>query len=805
MRQKFVFVTAVAVCLSLALVPAIASERTVDRFGDRTKANKARGANGYEVPTTAELAQRIPVDARLSGNSMASTDKAAAMVSAAAKQEGAQALATLQSVVTMDLGSSAQADKIRSGAYEMLADLYEGTPSKQVMHLGMALQYSADPARRAQIENRIGTLGGDTFAIAFQQNNNTVYGTEDAGADDTCLGAVAVSLPHSETMSITPAGDHNWRSFDIPGPDGAFMRLTTISDMPGSFTDDTDLGLWDDCPENGGTQVAFNDDGGPNGEFTSEILSDCLFPGTYYVEVGGFFDSATPDNFDLEIEQTGTCVFPEVDGFEPDDDRGDAAGIGHPTSTPANANGWGRAKKDIQARTIFPAGDLDHATFKLTRNELVRMSTAGTHPTFFNGFASTAPTDNPDTILTLLYENEPDYGGRCNQPDDGYLPVCFTDADCPDPLNNPTPGLPPCIPIQLFTVPVEFENPLATNDDRGGGDFGSELLMCMPRTASGSPSATLQAGGGDWLVRVNGWSAGDFFNYELQVKNEVTCLFESEPNNDFPEATPINIGDRIAGVYDFAVTNPFSDTDLYAWDVDVPTVVTFEAFAPDANQSDTGFELYVGPDDAGDFFNTGISDDDGGSGFLSALAVNVPPASDLLGNTSADADYFLNVTSFYYNPNFYYELQSGTVAAPDATETEPNDTVGTANTISLGDTVAGDIGVGCDYDTYTFTLTGNTFVSIEETAGGDGAIELTDCAGTVLSCDDDSGTPAAFLPLIDGCLPAGTYCAQIRAYSPAATFAYELELSGTAGCSPTTPPTMSGDGAFTCLDFDTCP
>ena len=46
MRQKFVFVTAMAVCLTLAAVPALANERTIDRHGDRTKAGKGTSAKG---------------------------------------------------------------------------------------------------------------------------------------------------------------------------------------------------------------------------------------------------------------------------------------------------------------------------------------------------------------------------------------------------------------------------------------------------------------------------------------------------------------------------------------------------------------------------------------------------------------------------------------------------------------------------------------------------------------------------------------------------------------------------------------
>jgi hypothetical protein len=795
MRQKFVFVTAIAVCLSLALVPALASERVVDRQGDRTKAAKARGANQAETPQFSDLTRQLPAGSRVTSNNTTAANKAAVLISAAAKQEGDAAIATLHQVIQLDLQSNAQTDKILSSAHEMLAGLYEGAPSKQVRHLGMALQYSADPARRARIESRIGDLGGDVFTVQFNQNTTTTYDVRDAGPDDSCAGAVAVTLPHSETMNITPAGDHNWRSFDIPGPDGAFARIETISDFPGSGTDDTDLTLYDGC---GGTEIAFNDDKAD--DFTSRIDTGCLFPGTYYVEVGGFFDSATPDNFDLEIEVTGSCTVPAPDGFEPDDDRADAGSIGLPTAT--SGNGWGRAKKEIQARSIFPPGDVDHVDFGLTQNNLVRMGTASQFPTFFNGFAGSAGTDNPDTILTLLYENEPDFGGRCNQPDLGYIPICFTDADCPDPLDNPLPGFPACIPASLFGL-GEI-NPLAENDDKNGAsDRGSELVMCLPRTASGSPSATLQLGGGDFTLAVTPFSGSDFFDYEINVKNEVGCLFESEPNNDFEDANDYEIGSVVSGFYDFVVTNPYSDADLYRFDVDAVSDVAFQTFAPDSQQSDTALDLYVGPDDAGDYFFTGISDEDGGTGFLSFIAVTLPPASDLLGNATADADYYMNVTSNYFNPNFYYDLASAFIVASSTSEAEPNDEIGSANVIGVGGTIIGQINSSCDVDTFRFQLTEDTYIDLLSTAGGDSAINLVECGSQQqLSCDDDSN--GNMLPAISGCLPAGEYCAQIRSFSAGDTFEYEVQLSGTAGCIANSPPQMTGDNSFTCLDFASC-
>jgi len=793
----------VAGCLFLTLAAGIAvtGERIVDRDGDRSKAAKGRHPT-FEAPRFSPQVVHMPTALRSSGSRMAATDKATILLALAAKQEHDQAFATLQQIVMMDLPSNERADDVRSRAHEKIARFYTGAPSKQVVHLGLALQFAAAAERRADLQRRILDLGGDLFVLAFRDGPATAYTRRDPGADDSCLGAVAVATPHTETMSITPAGDHNWRSFDV-GPHGEAMRIETISDFPGSGTDDTDLGLWDGCPENGGTLIAFSED--IANDFTSRIETECLSPGTYYVEVGGFFDISTPDNFTLEIETIDVCIIPPVDSFEPDDERDQAKTIGYSTSTPPHAYGWGRSRKEIQTRSIFPPGDRDFVEFRLTRNELVRMGTVGQYPTFFNDFNGSDPGDNPDTVLKLFYENNPSYGGRCNQPDLGFLPVCYSNEDCPDPLDNPIPGFPPCIPLYLYLdiVPVDpFDNPLVVNDDRSVGDLGSELLLCLPSSAANSPSLTLQRWGGDYHVEIQAFSASDQFDYELQVKNEVGCLFEQEPNNAFEDATPIEVGQSIAAFYDFVATNPVADADLYRFDVDETTTLRFETFAPNSFQSDTALELYVGPDDNGEFFFTGISDDDGGAGFLSALTLTLLPANELLGNTIADADYFLNVTSFFYNPNYYYEIDLEVVAGPDVVEIEPNDTEASANPVSVGDTVAGVISVSCDYDTYTFTIGEATFVTIEETAGGDAAIQLTDCSGDVLSCDDDSGP--GFLSLIDGCLPAGTYCWKIRAFAAGDTFAYELELSGTAGCMATDPPAMSGDNRFICLDFDTC-
>ena len=158
----------------------------------------------------------------------------------------------------------------------------------------------------------------------------------------------------------------------------------------------------------------------------------------------------------------------------------------------------------------------------------------------------------------------------------------------------------------------------------------------------------------------------------------------------------------------------------------------------------------------------------------------------------ADANYVLNVTSNFYNTNYYYELEM-TVVNPPAAETEPNDDPASANDLSVGQTISARIDTGCDVDAFHFELETDTFITLTTPTGGDAAIQLVPCdeAANVLACDDDSR--GALLPLIDGCLPPGDYCARVRAFSSAATFEYDIELRGTSDCLATDPPTLSGD------------
>jgi hypothetical protein len=780
--------------------------------------------------------QRISREVK--GDNPQAARSAKGKLAAAMKQDPSDAMTTLNMVLRMDLPDTVQTDRVLAQAYQMLGDLYTATPSKQVSYYAAALQFTAEPLRRAALENKINELGGDVFALTFRPQV-AAAGTRDAG-DDGCLDAVAITLDHSEIMNVFPAGDHNWRVFDVAGPEGQLVHIETFTDTPGTFADDTDLTLWGGCEADGfpSSLLAFDDDGGFN--FMSAMDTACLVPGSYYIEVGGFFDVTTPDNFELQVNLTSTCEVPVPDSFEPDNARGDESDIGYPTANSPRGNGWGRSKKEVQSHSFFPTFDVDLMELDLTQNSHVRVSTRAQVATFFNGFDRQI-LGADDTVINILHQSPVNYGGFCNEPDIGFPNFCITDADCPN-LPNPLPGFDDCIPLYQFNdFAGVFSGPdpeLAGNDDAGGGDLGSSVAMCLPRS-HGTSFATAGAANGPWLIQAFGFDPGALFNYEIEARNEANCNFEKEPNNGpllgaatgTSSATDhVDLGDTVNGFFDFSETTPFADDDWYQ--IDVPdgenSRLTFRTYGYDEFEVDTGIELLVGPGDGicsgsgdpcatdddcpsgetcddNDLFFLVANDDDGGEGFLSRMDVLAPGPNDILGNVANDASYYMNVTSFFLNHNYPYQLRTALNRAPDAHAESDDDCEGeegSSNGIGSDAVSIGEIDPSCDLDAYKLSVDVNTYVRIDA-LGGDFAMQLVDCdTGDVLACDDDGGD--GLNSRLEGCLSPGDYCVQVRAFSTG-TGAYGLEITGNEGCVALDPPSIVGDGAFTCTDFGSCP
>jgi hypothetical protein len=123
---------------------------------------------------------------------------------------------------------------------------------------------------------------------------------------------------------------------------------------------------------------------------------------------------------------------------------------------------------------------------------------------------------------------------------------------------------------------------------------------------------------------------------------------------------------------------------------------------------------------------------------------------------------------------FDYTLTLTTSACPaEGPESEPNDSIGTADPIALPHDVAAEIAPS-NADVYRFVLTTPATV-IAETYGeanGDTTICLLDAEGNTVVCDDDGG--AELWSLITYELDSGTYFLRVELYAGTSPVAYHL-------------------------------
>ncbi len=131
---------------------------------------------------------------------------------------------------------------------------------------------------------------------------------------DDCGHALPIPLGFPEPtifehfdVDIFPIGDHDFYSFEVPAGEVWAVDIETISDHPGTFTDDTILRLWGACNNVFAEDlIAWDDDGGE--QWMSHLQTDCtLAEGIYYIDVGGFNDTSVADNITLRVEATAKC------------------------------------------------------------------------------------------------------------------------------------------------------------------------------------------------------------------------------------------------------------------------------------------------------------------------------------------------------------------------------------------------------------------------------------------------------------------------------------------------------------------
>ena len=696
--------------------------------------------------------------------------KATAYMGLAARQAPELAYVSLQRVLELGLedAGTEKARRLLGEAFRQIADLTEG-PSRQTYLLNKAIAITPDSPIREELAARVVSLGGMPDLVGIQQTGGTSTNTPmDFGMDDSCAGATPVGVPSITNMSIADPingfEDKNFLEVVIAGPLGLALEIETTSPYCNdevscqSAAYDTDMNLWAMC-DNGFPEllVARDINRGDGGlGWLSKIETTCLLPGSYYLEVMGQYGAA-PKDFNVEVRATGSCVVPTPDSYEPDDTNPDASKIGLPNSVPDHSVAWGRANSELQDHSIFPLNDEDNMRIDLTRTEQVRMAT---QVAFDNHFAKTGlcandpsksctawpecnfPPDPPqwncifgdypsgpdqDSQLFLYYGSDP-HGGVCNATPLNYGNYCKSSSDCDPGATPAVPELPAdyCIPswalVLIGEVESRFglENPLAFNDDVSGGNLGSELNMCLPRTSSGGPSWSVHDG---LVMRSRGWrppfpgSASDLaYDYQSMAVNQGPCLYEQEINQVPWLATPMPTNTFVNGIWEGSESLLYGVFDSDFWGpFDVAASgeeVTAQVFPTLIHpRADSEIAIWAGPDDAGDYHLVADEWADTGNWPNSFLSVFLPPANDWLGNTMAQGGYYVEVYSTDVAPNWYYQMRLITPLVL-FDEVEPNDRYPNEPGFRGKTIINAAISVTCDIDRFQFTVPTNMFLDM---------------------------------------------------------------------------------------------
>ena len=294
-------------------------------------------------------------------------------------------------------------------------------------------------------------------------------------------------------------------------------------------------------------------------------------------------------------------------------------------------------------------------------------------------------------------------------------------------------------------------------------------------------------------------------------------MFAGDDDDDDDDDVPVLDAARpnIHGIHDLSATKPDADVDLFRLDVPEAGVWVIETDGYDPIAVDTFLELWIGPDQNGDFMSTGIYNDDVSPGdFRSRIETPLVPACEALEldcsarrKSNPAPSYWISVSSAFVVPNFPYELRAGRSDSLFAEFADFGDCgSGLEAQAHPGARFTSRIDSTQDLDGYRFRMEQTSAVRIR-TAGAnvDTTLQLVDReTGQVVAYDDD-GNPGAACPSglcsqVERCLSAGVdYCVRVGAFGGVPAFDYEIELIGgepceaveraplaaASGCSPT--------------------
>jgi len=191
--------------------------------------------------------------------------------------------------------------------------------------------------------------------------------------NSTCADAEPLTVGEAINAIHTPgvfSGDQDW--FEITLDEDAFVAIGT--DSPVSA--DTTLTLYDGC---GGSQIAFDDDGGPG---LLSLIETGLTAGTYYVNAQAFSGSSYfPYSISVEVSE------PPITETEPNNFPADANPVDLDTVVQAS---------------ISPAGDFDFFSLNVPTDQVVEIETTGSTDTVLqlSGDSEIACDDDSGAGLT---------------------------------------------------------------------------------------------------------------------------------------------------------------------------------------------------------------------------------------------------------------------------------------------------------------------------------------------------------------------------------------------------------------------
>jgi len=246
----------------------------------------------------------------------------------------------------------------------------------------------------------------------------------------------------------------------------------------------------------------------------------------------------------------------------------------------------------------------------------------------------------------------------------------------------------------------------------------------------------------------------------------------AEPNDTFLTASAYGCGFHARGEVQVA-----GDRDWWVFTVGAPSDITlFTGRGRAGSITDTIIDLL---DDTGAV----IASNDDARGLFSVIGQTVPA-----GTYYAVVRGFSTRTGTYTLDLSCAPASTGPVVLLEGPENngDPFDPVspGIPTPAACGDLFNGAIDVAGDADWYEFTIASAEDVTLATNAGaspvlGDTTLRLHDSTGTEIAFDDDGG-PGLYSLITMTALPAGTYYADVRAFS-SATGGYSLEITCGAG------------------------